>query len=106
MSQVVVVASFEVQDGRAEEAEAVLRETIEATHAEDGCLSYALHRDKNDPNVYVLVERWVSQEALDAHITQPYVTGLGERSAGVIAKRPVIRFCEPIPVGDTAKGTL
>ena len=106
MSQVVVVATFEVQEGKAGEAEAALRETIEATHAEAGCLRYALHRDKNDPNVFVLVEHWTAQDALDAHFRQPYVAALGEKAAGVLAAPPVIRFCEPIPVGDAAKGTL
>jgi len=106
MSQVVVVASFEVQDGKAAEAEAALRETIEATHAEAGCLSYALHRDKNDGNVFVLVEKWTSQVALDAHFQQPYVAALGEKAAGVLAAPPSIRFCEPIGVGDPMKGTL
>ena len=106
MSQVVVVASFEVQDGKAEEAEAALRETIEATHAEAGCLSYALHRDANAPSTFVLIEKWTSQVALDAHMQQPYVAALGEKAAGVLAAPPTIRFCEPIPVGDPMKGAL
>jgi quinol monooxygenase YgiN len=106
MSQVVVVATFEVQDGKADEAEAALRETIEATHAEAGCLSYALHRDVNAKNVFVLVEKWTSQVALDAHFHQPYVKALGEKAAAVLAAPPAIRFCAPIPVGDPMKGTL
>ena len=106
MSQVVVVAIFEVQEGKAEEAEAALRETIEATHAEAGCLNYALHRDAGDPNVFVLVEKWTSQVALDSHFQQPYVAALGERASGVLAAPPTIRFCSPIPVGDPMKGAL
>src|SRR3954447_16313774 len=106
MSQVVVVASFEVQDGKADEAEAALRETIEGSHAEAGCLNYALHRDNGDPNVFVLVEKWTSQVALDSHFQQPYVKALGDKAAGVLAAPPVIRFCTPIPVGDPMKGTL
>ena len=106
MTQVVVVASFEVQEAKADEAEAALRETIEATHAEAGCLNYALHRDKNDRNVFVLVEKWTSQVALDAHFQQPYVAALGEKAAGLLAAPPTIRFCDAIPVGDPMKGTL
>ncbi len=106
MSQVVVVASFEVQEGKAAEAEAVLRETIEATHAEAGCLNYALHRDRDDANTFVLVEKWTSQVALDAHFTQPYVAALGEKAVGLLAAPASIRFCEPVPVGNPTKGTL
>jgi quinol monooxygenase YgiN len=106
MTQVVVVASFEVQPGKADEAEAALRETIVATHGEAGCLSYALHRDTKDPNVYVLIERWTSQVALDNHLLQPYVKALGEKAGGLLASPPTIRFCEPVPAGDPIKGTL
>ena len=106
MSRVVVIASFEVQEGKADQAEEALRETIEGSHAEAGCLNYALHRDNNDGNVFVLVEVWTSQVALDAHFHQPYVKSLGEKAAGLVASPPVIRFCTPIPVGDPVKGSL
>ena len=106
MSRVVVVASFEVQEGKADEAEAALRETIEGSHTEAGCLNYALHRDNNDANVFVLVEVWTSQVALDAHFHQPYVAALGAKGAELLASTPVIRFCTPIPAGDPVKGSL
>jgi len=49
MPEVVVVASFTAKDGREEEAERLLRGAIEPTHAESGCLLYALHRGTQDP---------------------------------------------------------
>jgi quinol monooxygenase YgiN len=103
---IVVVATFEVRPGRAEEAEAALREAIEGTHGEEGCLTYALHRDQHAPETFVLVERWTSQEALDAHFRRPYIAALGERAAELLAAPPVVRFCEPLPAGDPAKGAL
>ena len=48
-------------------AEQLLRGLIEPTHAEAGCLAYALHRGSDDPQRFVLVERWASREDLDAH---------------------------------------
>ena len=106
MSRVVVVATFEIQEGKGEEAKALLHELIEGSHAEAGCLSYALHRDNNDPNVFVIVEVWTSQVALEAHFQHPYVKALAERGPDVIASPPVIRFCAPLTVGDPVKGAL
>ena len=106
MSRVVVIASFVAQEGKADEAEDTLRDLIEGSHAEAGCLNYALHRDNNDPNAFVLVEVWTSQVALDAHLQQPYVKALAEKAPGLVAAPPVVRFCSPVPVGDPVKGSL
>jgi quinol monooxygenase YgiN len=106
MSHVVVSAVFHVKDGRADEAIAAFTDTVVSTHDEAGCLSYALHRDKNDPNVLVLVERWTSQVALEAHIQQPYVAALGAKAGDLLAAPPAIHICDPIPIGDPVKGTL
>lgn len=75
---------------------------IEGTHGEEGCLTYALHRDKADPNRFVIVERWRSQEDLDAHFSQPHMAvmaGLADSLAGP----PAVVFCEPLPHGEPAK---
>jgi len=106
MSNVTVVATFTIIEGREEDALEALRPVIEQTHDEAGCLSYALHRDKNDPKVLVLVERWTSQIALDNHFLQPYVAGLGSAAAELLSEPPTVRFCAPIPVGDPIKGVL
>lgn len=106
MSHVVVTAIFTVQEGRVDDAIAAITETIVATHDEAGCLSYALHRDRNAPETLVLVERWTSHVALESHLQQPYVAALGAKAAELLAAPPAIHICDPIPVGDPMKGTL
>ena len=101
-SVVVVVATVQVLPGRADELVERFRAVIEGTHGEEGCLTYALHRDKADPNRFVIVERWRSQEDLDAHFSQPHMTviaGLADSLAGP----PEVVFCEPLPHGEPAK---
>jgi quinol monooxygenase YgiN len=106
MPNVTVVASFKIRAGKEEEALEALRPVIEQTHDEAGCLNYALHRDKNDPSVLVIVERWTSQVALDNHFLQPYVAQLGTAAADLLTEPPVVRFCDPIALGDPIKGVL
>lgn len=106
MDGVVVVATFRVHPGRGEEAVAAFSPTIEATHGEEGCIAYALHRDVNDPDVLILVERWTDREALDSHLQQPYVAQLGAVAEEFLVEPPTIHFSEPVPVGDSEKGTL
>jgi quinol monooxygenase YgiN len=105
MGEVVVAASFKVREGHEEEAEAVLREVAAATHAEEGCLLYALHRGLDDPGRFVLIERWRSRADLDEHFQQPYIERLAA-AADLLAEPAGTWFVEALPEGDPEKGAL
>src|SRR5829696_3438443 len=98
-SQVVVVASVEVKPGSEDAALEIFSDTIRQTHDEAGCLSYALHRDNDNPQRYVIVERWTSQVALEHHGMQPYVKTLFEKIGEHLAGPPSIWRTTPMPVG-------
>jgi quinol monooxygenase YgiN len=104
--QVVVVATVQVKPGTEDEALAALAEGVAAAHGEEGCLAYALHRDRDDPTRFVIVERWASQEALDDHNRQPHLAELLGRVGPLAASAPSIIRTSPVPAGDLAKGTL
>jgi quinol monooxygenase YgiN len=103
---VVVVALLKLKPGESEGAIEAFRPVVEKTHDERGCLAYALHRDRSDPDTIVLVEKWASQEDLDAHFVKPYMEDLGELSSKLLAEPPRIVFCEPVELGDPEKGRI
>jgi quinol monooxygenase YgiN len=105
-STVTVVALVKVKPGEEEAVIAVITPVVEQTHQEDGCLKYALHRSKTDPQQFVLIERWASQADLDAHFQQPYVGALLSGLADLLVEPPAIHFLEPTPVGDAQKAAL
>lgn len=106
MSQVVVVATFHLREGKEEEARAAFRSLAEQTHAEAGCLAYAMHEDPKDPRTLIGIERWTSSVALESHFQQPYVTELLARADDLLDTPPDIRPLSPMPAGDPTKGTL
>jgi len=106
MSQILVVATLKIQDGKVDEAVAELTPVIEATHEEEGCISYVLHRDINDPNTLVFVERWASQDALNGHMQQPHMLKLVELAGTMLAEPPQITFCESLEIGNSPKGSF
>lgn len=106
MSEVVVVAIFNAADGKAAEADALVRTIIPPTHAEDGCITFALHRDLSDPGKLVLVERWTSRDTLDAHLTADHLQAFRAATPGVMAGPPQILVMEALPEGDAVKGVL
>jgi len=45
----------------------LLPELVEKTKKEKGNLAYAIYQSEKDPNEIILHERYVNEEALDAH---------------------------------------
>lgn len=105
MSEVVVVASFRAQPGRADEVEAGLQEAIRMTHGEAGCIRYALQRGVSDPDLVMLIERWASADDLAQHAEQPHVTGLAAR-LDMLAEPIDVQVLSPRLAGDGVKGRL
>ena len=105
MDEITVVAVARVKPEHEARALELLRGVIESSHAEEGCVKYTLHRSKNEPGTFSIVERWRSQADLDAHFGQPHMAPMQE-VFGYLDEPPTILFCEPMPTGDGAKGAL
>lgn len=106
MSEVVVVAIARCAPGEEAKAEALLRSVIAPTHAEDGCIAYALHRDVTDPTRFVYVERWASRAALDAHAASAHIADFRTKMREVSAGPPEVLILDALPDGDPSKGSL
>lgn len=65
--------------------------TIE-TLKEKGCVSYDGHVSVNDPNVYVVIERWATGNDLNAHVVAPHVNVWREYSAQMRTGSTVIEI--------------
>jgi quinol monooxygenase YgiN len=81
--------------------EAVLREfraNMPAVHAEEGCIEYVPVVDlptfgpfqtELGPDTFVVVEKWASSEALNAHAASPHMKPYAERTADMIETRMI-----------------
>ena len=99
---VVVVAVLTPKPDRRDEVRAALVEAVAATHQEPGCELYSLN--END-ETFVFVERWASQEALDAHLAGPVLQKLGAVFADAIVDSNV-QILSPVAAGDPAKSAV
>jgi quinol monooxygenase YgiN len=100
---VVVTALVKVPPEAREEALAGLTTGIEATHAEAGNITYALHEVLDQPGHFVIVEKWESQEALEAHREEPHLKAMFATLSPLLAEPPTIVYSAPLPVGDARK---
>ena len=96
MAEVVVVAVARCKEGEQERMRSVMAEVAAASNEEEGCNSYVIHVDKNDPDRLVVVEHWASQDALDNHFTLPHTQKVAE-NIDALAEPPLIYFCEGLP---------
>ena len=106
MSEIVVVGSFTARPGKEDEGFAAFQALVEPTHAEEGCILYALHRGSDDPARLAFVERWTSREALNAHLASPHIQDVLTKAEDLFGDSGDIVVYEAAPGGEAKKGSL
>ncbi|MBX6389672.1 MAG: antibiotic biosynthesis monooxygenase [Frankia sp.] len=100
---VVVVAQVTPIPERRAELVEVLERAIAATHDEPGCELYALHEDDQQ---LVMIEKWSSRAALEAHLTGAQFKEMAAALAPLCAVPATVRILTPHPAGAAAQGAL
>ena len=103
MPELTLVVRMNAKPGRKTALERALRAAVAPTHAEPGCLRYALHRAIDEPSVFVLVERWRSQSDLDEHMQTPHLVELLATLGELLAGPADVGRYELLPGGDPQK---
>jgi quinol monooxygenase YgiN len=68
-----VIAQHRALPGKADAYERRMLADIPLTRSEPGCLAFHIHRDRADPNLFVIYEVWRDMDALRDHFKTPYV---------------------------------
>ncbi len=89
---IYVIATTQVKPDAREAYIKGAKDCITATRQENGCLSYESHASINDPDVFVVVERWESREDLNAHGKAPHMKVWREYSAPLKVSPTVIEI--------------
>lgn len=91
----VMLVRLEVKEGAAAKFEAGFAPAIKATRQEKGCLVYDLTRDADNPNVYILIERWKTLADLDSHLRAEYIASLVPKLGDWLAAPPGLQVLVP-----------
>ncbi|QFI54934.1 putative quinol monooxygenase [Aeromonas simiae] len=95
MSTVIVIARLVAQPGQGESLHRALQPLMEATRAEPGCLAYDLHQERDNPDAWMLFERWESDAALAAHNQAPHLAHFATTFGATLVERDV-RYYHPL----------
>jgi len=74
-----IVVTQKIYPGKEVEHDAILQEMEAATIANDkGCLRYEWYRTEQ-PQTYILLERWTDRAAVQAHLRAPHMVAIRQR---------------------------
>jgi quinol monooxygenase YgiN len=98
-----VIAVITAKPGKREEVLRHWRQIVPAVRAEKGCIEYGAAVDAENalafqtrygPDTFVVVEKWESMAALEAHAAAPHMKAYGAQTKDLIASR-VIHILSP-----------
>jgi quinol monooxygenase YgiN len=79
-----VVAKIRVKEGKAEELVQLLKDILPSVKKEEGTLYYTVNRDRTDPNLVVVIEKYKDDAAFQAHSSTPYLAELFGKAQSVV----------------------
>lgn len=94
--RVTVLARIRAREGTEEKVEQELLALIAPSRREEACLEYNLHRSLDDKTVFMFYENWTSREALDEHLSMPYLDAFDEAVEGMLAEEIEVTLWEKI----------
>jgi len=92
-----VVATLTIAEGKNEEFETVFTELVaKVNQNEKGCNFYQLHKSRTDGQVYVVLEEYADQAALEHHGGTDYFRELGKKMGGCLAAAPDVEYFDGV----------
>ena len=97
MAEDIRVAAFLLaKPGQEAEVQRAAVACVSPTRAESGNQAYVLNRDTKDPSLFVFIEHWKSQQALDEHMNTPHFKTLAQAVEGKLAKPMAVHVLSPV----------
>lgn len=102
--EVVVVAAMKVRpDSRDAVRAALLRQVVRVHAEEPAARLFAAHETADG---FMLIEKWESAAALDAHVAGGAIAEYRETLRPALAEPSDIQTMHALPAGDPAKGAI
>ena len=73
---ITIVAKKTIKQGKLEEYKTLVEKLIDESRKEEGCISYNLFEDINNPNILTFIEEWRSEEEIKLHNNSEHYTSI------------------------------
>ena len=95
-SEVAIVVRYQAMQRKGDEVAALLARHTAATRAEPGNLDFVALRSSEDPDAFVLYERYSSADAFKAHQASPHFEGIAVAQIRPLLAERTLRFCQVV----------
>ena len=99
-SEVAIVVHYQAMEGKGDEVAALLARHTAATRAEPGCRDFVALRGTEDPDSFVLYERYESEEAFKAHQASPHFEGIAVAQIRPLLAERRFEICQGVQPGE------
>jgi quinol monooxygenase YgiN len=86
-----VVARIVAKPESIREVQDILLGFVAPTRAEQGCVTYELLQNREDPTDFTFVEEWTDDPSFEAHHKSPHITAGFPKLQSLVAQSPDIR---------------
>lgn len=86
-----VVAQVVARTEKISEVQTILQEIIAPTRQETGCLSYQLLHHRSNPAVFLFIEEWADEQAIDTHFGTAHIQQALAKVMPMLAQAPDIQ---------------
>jgi quinol monooxygenase YgiN len=94
--EVAIVVRYQAMAGKGDEVAALLARHTAATRAEPGNLDFVALRGTEDPDSFVLYERYESTDAFKAHQASPHFKGIAVAQIRPLLAERTLEFCQVV----------
>ena len=94
--EVAIVVHYQAMEGKGDQVAALLARHTAATRAEPGNLDFVALRSDEDPDAFVLYERYASAGAFEAHQASPHFEGIAVAQIRPLLSERTLRFCQVV----------
>ena len=98
-TEVAIVVRYQAVAGQGNEVAALLGFHVAATRAEPGCVDFVALRGVEDPDSFVLYERYESRAAFEAHMASPHFQGIAVARIRPLLRERTVEFQQVIEPG-------
>ena len=87
----LLIVDLVAKKGMEGEVLAVFEKLVKPSQEEEGCIDYVFYQSQDNPLVFVVVEKWKDQAALDHHTTLPHYTQNLPKLSDLLAEPPIMK---------------
>jgi quinol monooxygenase YgiN len=91
----VVVKNFAIE-GKINTILELVKELVEITIKEEGCINYEMYQDEKNPSVLIMIEEWKTMEHLNNHMASEHFKRIVPQMSEYMDKKPEMNVCKKI----------